>query len=137
MSAEITSRPKFFGLLELDAAGTVLYSKIESAGSPGGAAHDITGRNFFSDVAPFKNVEKLHHRLDSFRQSSSQADSFEFNCDYEDGFVPVRVLVARIYGRSEIRATKSILIHIRKAHDTSAPASTCLAHHEKNVLGCG
>ena len=77
MSSVVTSRPNLFGLLELDTAGTVLYSRIDRDGDAGGVvAPDITGRNFFSDVAPFQNVEEFHRRLDNFRRKDEQAKSF-------------------------------------------------------------
>jgi hypothetical protein len=121
MNSAVMSHQKFFGLLELDAGGTVLYSRIESDGNGADStptmkvAPDMMGRNFYSEVAPFQNVEEFHRRLDSFRNSSQQANSFEFDCDYEDGTVAVRVLLARISERSDARATKSLLVHIRKA----------------------
>ncbi len=111
MSASHHNRHILFGLVELDAAGMVLYSRLEN----GNGRSDLTGYNFFSEVAPFKNVEEFRRRLDEFREGSQQADAMDFNCHYEDGPVRVRVLLARIRDRSERAATKSILLHIRKA----------------------
>lgn len=115
MSRLIRSRQKLFGLLELDAAGTVLYSGIETEGGPDVSPSDVTGHNFYSEVAPFLNVEEFHQRLDTFDRGSEQANSFVFNCDYEDGSVPVRVLLARTRERSNGDHTQSLLVHIRKA----------------------
>jgi photoactive yellow protein len=106
---------KFFGLLELGADGTVLYSRVESEGGGRHPAADITGRNFFSEVAPFLNVGEFREHLDDFRRSSRQANSIHFNCQYEDGPVLVKVLLARVRERSEHDVTKSVLVHIRKA----------------------
>jgi methyl-accepting chemotaxis protein len=106
---------KFFGLVELDAAGKVLYSRVEREGAVAGSpSPDMTGRNFYTEVAPFKNVGEFQHRLDSFSRSSQQADSIHFTCDYEDGPLAVKILLARIRERSEREVTKSILVHIRK-----------------------
>lgn len=116
MSGVISSRRKLFGLLELDAAGTILYSNLDRDDDDAGeATTDVTGYNFFSDVAPFANVEELHRRLDSFKVGSEQAKSFVFDCDYEDGTVPVRILLARARERSEDHTTKSLLLHIKRA----------------------
>lgn len=114
MSSVILSQQKLFGLLELDAAGTVLYSVLESDGNFDGSA-DVAGHNFYSEVAPFMNVEEFHQRLDTFNMSSERAHSFVFDCDYEDGAVPVRVLLARIPVRTNGDHTKSLLVHIKKA----------------------
>lgn len=115
MGHSILSQRKLFGLLELDAAGTVLYSRIEAEAGSDGSPSDVTGRNFYSEVTSFLNAEEFHQRLDSFTRSSQQADSILFTCQYEDGPVPVKVLLARIRERSGDDVTKSILVHIKKA----------------------
>ena len=113
MNSSIISPQKLFGLLELGAAGTVLYSVLD--GSSYSPAGDVAGHNFYSEVAPFMNVEEFHQRLDAFNRGSEQAKSFAFNCDYEDGAVPVRVLLARLRGRTNGDNKKSLLVHIKKA----------------------
>jgi len=115
MSASALASQKFFGLLELDASGLVLYSRLEKDGREDTSAMDITGRNFFSEVAPFKNVEEFQRCLDSFSRGSQQANSIYFTCQYEDGPQDVKVLLARIRERSDHYQTKAILVHIRKA----------------------
>lgn len=115
MNASVIADQKFFGLLELGADGTVLYSQRERDGDRMFPATNITGRNFYSEVAPFRNVAEFQECLDSFIQSSRQADSILFTCQYEDGPVRVKVLLARIRERSRDDVTKSILVHIRKA----------------------
>ena len=115
MSRPIASQRKLFGLLELDTAGTVLYSRIEAEAGSDGSPSDVTGQNFYSEVASFLNVEEFHQRLDTFHRSGERANSFVFHCDYEDGAVPVRVLLARMSGRTNGDLTKSLLVHIKKA----------------------
>lgn len=106
---------KLFGLLEIDPAGTVLYSRIEPDGvSAGPVGPDVTGRNFYTEVAPFKNVGEFRQQLESFNRSSQPASSMDFTCEYEDGPLTVRVLLARIRERTRQDMTKSILVHIRK-----------------------
>jgi hypothetical protein len=106
---------KLFGLFELDAAGTVLYTRPERDGgaAPGGAP-DYTGRNFYTEVAPFRNVVEFRSLLDGFSRGSQPAHSMDFICDYEDGPLSVRVLLARIREHSQADVTKSILVHIRR-----------------------
>jgi hypothetical protein len=109
---------KFYGLVELDAAGTVLYYRVEGDGGRAGLgpALDLTGLNFYTEVAPFRNVGDFRRMLDSFGSSKQPASSLDFVCDYEDGPLAVRVLLARIRERASADATKSILVHVRKAH---------------------
>ncbi len=116
MSRSLLSQQKLFGLLELDMTGTVLYLSIESDNDSDGSAADVIGHNFFSEVAPFVNVEEFQQHLDNFKMSSEQANSFAFNCNYEDGTVPVKVILARINERSNIYRTKSLLVHIKQAY---------------------
>jgi len=115
MSRSILSRQKLFGLLELDEAGTVLYSRVGAEGDPDGSPSDVRGHNFYSEVASFLNVEEFHQRLDTFDRGGEHASSFIFNCDYEDGAVPVRVLLARIRQRTNADHPRSLLVHIKKA----------------------
>jgi hypothetical protein len=115
MSASVIVSQKFFGLLELGTDGIVLYSRAESEGRVRCSAADIAGRNFFNEVAPFRNVGEFRERLDDFRRSSRQANSIHFTCQYEDGPLRVKVLLARVRERSEHDVTKSVLVHIRKA----------------------
>ncbi len=111
MNNLITLHPEWLGLIELDQAGTVLYSRLEK----GGARLDINGRNFYSEVAAFKNVEDFHRLVDAFTKGRNPAGGFSFNCDFDDCRVPVRVLLARMSERSNGARTKSILVHIRRA----------------------
>ena len=109
---------KFYGLVELDADGKVLYSRVEGDGGrpAGGPAPNHSGRDFFTEVAPFRNAGELRGRLVDFSAGSQSAASFDFVCDYDDGPLVVRVLLARIRERTELDVTRSVLVHIRKAH---------------------
>ncbi|MBV9925819.1 MAG: hypothetical protein JOZ96_12445 [Acidobacteria bacterium] len=101
---------KLFGLVELDSAGTVLYARFEGEG-----VSNCAGLNFYTEVATFRNVGKFKDHLESFNRGSQPAQSLHFTCDYEDGPVGVRVLLARMRGRADADVTKSILVHIRRA----------------------
>lgn len=102
---------KLYGLIELDAAGTVLYTRFEADS----ATQNCMGLNFYTEVVPFRNVVEFKDLLDDFRRGPMPAHSTDFTCDYEDGPVYVRVLLARIRERSQADTTKSILVHIRRA----------------------
>lgn len=115
MIATTIGTQKFFGLFELDAAGTVLYSRIEKDGDADTSLADVTGRNFYSQVASFMNVNEFYQRLEAFRQGERRAEATDFTLLYADGPVRARVLLARVRSRAEHGMTKSILVHIRKA----------------------
>jgi hypothetical protein len=120
MSSLILAPQKLFGLLELDPQGTVVFSKLEGDEELSGAA-DIVGHNFFSEVATFLNVAEFRQRFETFDSKPEPSSSFMFNCDYEDGAVPVRVLLARL--REDTKYPGSVLVYIKKA-DSKAPTRT-------------
>lgn len=114
MSSSTQIAQRLYGLFELDPVGTVLYSRVEPDGDGGDGGPDVTGRNFYEEVAPFGNVEEFRRRIVQFTQGGSPADSFRFDCQYDGSALPVRVLLARIRERSSHDRTKSVLVHIRK-----------------------
>src|SRR3954470_19824005 len=67
-----------YGLLELDANGTVLYFKPDREKEVYYSAADLVGRNLFTDVAPLTEAKDFQDRIKSFRRSPSPADSFNF-----------------------------------------------------------
>lgn len=106
---------EMYGLVELDHAGTVLYTHFEGDGAATFSARDFTGLNFYTQVAPFQNAVELRQQLDDFSKGTQPAHTMDFTCDYVDGPVPVRILLARIRERSQDDVTKSILVHFRRA----------------------
>lgn len=116
MSSTILLQQKLFGLLELDAEGKVLYSRIEMEDNSRGSSADVTGHDFYSEVASFLNVKEFQQCVDDFNRSSKRASSFVFNCDYADSIVPVRVLLARIRQRTNNNRLQSLLMHIKKIY---------------------
>ncbi|MCA1817410.1 MAG: hypothetical protein LC746_13650 [Acidobacteria bacterium] len=114
MSATAVARQIIYGLFELDDEGTVLYSRVEPDGETGGATADVSGRNFYEEVAPFENVEEFRRRVAAFAAGSGSADRFNFSCRCGDTAQPVKVLLARVRERMSGTRTKSVLVHIRK-----------------------
>jgi hypothetical protein len=113
-SASLADQQQLFGLFELDTAGNVLYARMEPDGDGNGTAPGATGQNFFETVAPPRNAEELRRRISDFARGDGQADSFHFTCDFGDGPLLLKVLLARIREQSNGGQTKSILLHIRK-----------------------
>src|SRR5215207_9241469 len=95
MSVSLLIAQEPLGLFELDDAGKVLYCRIDSAGT----LPDVTGHNFYNEVAHFDNVEDFRRCVTDFTRGEKPADSFDFACHYEGSDHPVRVLLARIFDR--------------------------------------
>ena len=121
MSSLILATQKLFGLLELDPRGTVIFSTLEGDEKLTGAV-DVVGRNFFSEVATFLNVAEFRQRFETFHSNTEPSCSFTFNCDYEDGAVPVKVLLARL--REDMMYPGSLLVYIKKADPCSKAINT-------------
>ena len=114
MSASINAGPKLLGMFELDAANTVIYSRPEGFGAEDTPpAPGICGLNLFDAGAPLSNADELRRRIDAFRAGAAPADCFYFNCRYEDGTLPVRVLLARMRKPEDTGSATSVLIHVR------------------------
>ena len=110
MSATLLTARDLLGLFELDDAGKILYYRMDSAGT----SADMTGQNFYDEVAPFENVEEFRQCVTDFTLGAKAADSFDFDCHYGGSDHPVRVLLARISERVNVHNTKSVLVHIRR-----------------------
>lgn len=107
-----TAEP-FFGLVELDPAGTIVYSRLENkAADRGGPAVD--GQNFFTDLRPVSNVEDFRELMCQFAHSSVSASHYDFECRAgANGNYAARVSISRICERSDGRITKSFLVHFK------------------------
>ena len=110
MSATLLTGQELLGLFELDVAGKILYCRMDSIGT----SPDMTGHNFYDEVAPFDNVEEFRRCVTEFTRGGEAADSFDFDCHYEGSGHPVRVLLARIREHVNRNNTKSVLVHFRR-----------------------
>ena len=114
MSVSLMTAQELLGLFELDAAGKVLYYRMESAGEPSGTSPDIVGRNFYNEVAGFENVEEFRRCVTEFTRSDAAADSFDFECRYGDFAPRMKVLLARICESENRENTKSVLVYLKR-----------------------
>lgn len=103
------------GLFELDTAGTVMYSRINPGIYAASTAppSDFVGRNFFEEVAPFKNVEEFRRRFRHFACGSDSAEKFTFTCQFEERPAEMKVMLTRISEREFDEDKKLIIVDIR------------------------
>src|SRR5690348_6721256 len=116
MSVALLTAQELLGLFELDGAGKVLYYRKDADEERGGASLNMAGHNFYDEVASFENVAEFRRFVTEFTRGPKAADSFDFDCHYEDSDHPVRVLLARICEHVNRSQTKSILVHIRRGN---------------------
>jgi hypothetical protein len=114
MNTSLNTTQLALGLFELDAEGTVLYHRAEPGGRPDGTA-ELTGRNFYDEVAAFDNADELRRMVEGFLRGGGHAESFDFICQVGGDALLVRVLLARVRERSDLGRTKAVLLHLRGA----------------------
>src|SRR5215210_2318425 len=106
MSAAIFQQQELFGLFELDEFGTILYSRVESSSRLGETVSDLTGKNFFKEIAVFADADAMRKKLSGFRSGTSVADTFRSLYTHEDSHFPVKILLARIRDKGNSAQTK-------------------------------
>ncbi|HEX8707198.1 MAG TPA: PAS domain-containing protein [Pyrinomonadaceae bacterium] len=101
-----------FGLLELDAAGTVTRYSPAQQRQTTLAARDILGRNFFTEVMPARQVSDLQSRFRLFMAQGETLDRSSFIYASEHGPVKVQVLLARVTEKSDAGSEHFALVRI-------------------------
>jgi photoactive yellow protein len=101
-----------FGLLELDAAGTVLRYAPAFEQSPKIKADDVLGHNFFTEVMPAPEIKDCQARFHLFMEQSQMTDKFSTEFSSEQGQIKVQILLARIFEKSERGVERLALVRI-------------------------
>ena len=110
----INTSAKVFGLFELDLMGTVMYSRIDSSNSSVNLPPNLVGLNFFDEVAPVQDSEKLRQRFRYFAKGSDSAEKFTFTSQVDEQPTEVKVLLTQINERDYNGNEKFIIVDIRK-----------------------
>ncbi len=103
-----------FGLFELNASGTVLYSRLRRSNELINSNPEWVGRNYFDEIASFENIEELRQMYKRFITNRQVADNFIFNCRFSETVVPVKVLMARTYEVNYGERANIVIMDIRK-----------------------
>ena len=84
-----------FGVIRLDAAGTVLaYNRAEGE-LAGRHPAEVVGRNFFREVAPCTSVQAFQGSFLAFLQGEEPSRAFRFTFHFPTGSVPVQIAFLR------------------------------------------
>ncbi|HEY0006951.1 MAG TPA: PAS domain-containing protein [Pyrinomonadaceae bacterium] len=110
MNAEPLSYP--FGLLELDARGTVIRYSPASEQNPNVKALDVLGRDFFKDVVPVEQVGEFQNRFQTFMAQGDSIQRFTSTFPSESGQIKVQILLARITEKTEAGRERLALVRI-------------------------
>jgi len=110
----ITSQ-ELFGLFELDTVGTVLYSRVRENNQLLNSKPDWVGQNYFEEVAPFENINEFRRRFTNFVKGRHSAESFTFDCRFQETIIPVKVLMSGAYEVSSSEPANIVILDIRKS----------------------
>lgn len=113
-ASNLTSE-ELFGLFELDAAGTVLYSRVRQDNQLINAKPDWIGQNYFEEVAPFENIGEFRRRFTNFIRGRQTAESFTFDCRFRETIVPVKVMMAGAYEVGSSEPANIVILDIRES----------------------
>jgi photoactive yellow protein len=111
MQADATYEEMPLGLFEVNSDGTVVYYNREGAGA---GVPDMTGRNFFRDVAPVARSEEFQKLIRGFERGAARSQSFYYRFESGGATLPVRVMLSRVRERLHDSESHSVLILIRK-----------------------
>lgn len=86
-----------FGLMELDAAGTVVrYSPAFENRPADHPTREVVGHNFFEEVAPVGEVLGLKGRFLAFMAFGDSVQRFNVRFPYEDFVIEGQIMLARL-----------------------------------------
>ncbi len=85
-----------FGMLELDAAGTVIRYSPAAEQNSHIQPQDILGRNFFTEVAPCEQVKEVKSRFLSFMAFGDAVQKFSITCPIEEKNIKIQIMLARV-----------------------------------------
>ena len=101
------------GFFELDDAGVIRYSST-AAKPAGGGDGSLIGENFF-ESADFKNRDELRRHFRRFIASHEAADSFPFDCLFEDVIVHTKITLTRAFQTEFFPPESIVMLSIRES----------------------
>lgn len=101
-----------FGLLELDAAGTVIRYSPAAELNPLLQPQDILGRNFFTEMAMCEQVNEVKSRFLAFMAFGDTVQKFNIICPVEEKNIKIQIMLARITERVEQGRERLALVRI-------------------------
>ncbi|HEY0385756.1 MAG TPA: hypothetical protein VGC64_07070 [Pyrinomonadaceae bacterium] len=101
-----------FGLLELNAAGSVIrYSPAAEQNSPV-QAQDVIGHNFFTEVAPCQQLSEVKSRFLAFMAFGDDVQKISIVCPVEQMNVKIQIMLARLHEKHDSGRERLALVRI-------------------------
>jgi hypothetical protein len=99
-----------FGLFELDDDGNVRYSRSHA----GGDHVSMIGQNFF-ELFDAESGHDLRRHFKRFIDSREAANSFTFDCPYNEAIVKAKVVMTRAFQTEDFPPESIVMLDIRQS----------------------
>ena len=114
MNNSLLTQTKPFGLYELALDGTVLFYKAGLDNENSANIQNLVGRNFFTEIASFENIDEFQMRFENFVQAHQSVASFTFNGSRNES-QNLRVMLVRLGEGSRDERKRFVLADFRPA----------------------
>ena len=104
----------FFGIYELDSAGTILYSRSHEDAQP---PPSIVGTNFFEEIEPFENADRLRSGIKSFMSGRQSVGSFFFEGIFEESRIKAKILLTRGHETQDDSVSGIVIMDIKNTEN--------------------
>lgn len=115
MISATLSRDSILGFYELDDSGIVKYSRTGNS-ADGVTEHSIIGQDFF-ELAAFRNSGDLKRLFRRFVESREAADSFPFDCCFDNTVVHTKVTLTRAFQTELFPPESIVMLSIRESQN--------------------
>lgn len=102
------------GIYEMDTAGTVLYHRSPNGSQTDAAAANLTGRNFFDELANVQNFGEFQRHFKYFISDSHPTNEFKISFRFRENVLESRVKLVRVSERENNRSSSVIIVDIRQ-----------------------
>jgi photoactive yellow protein len=101
-----------FGLFELDPKGIVIRYSPASEKTPKLPVTEILGRNFFTEIAPVKQVIEFRERFQVFMARGQSIDKFSTRFTQQQQHIKVQIMMAHLAEEPEDGRRRLALVRI-------------------------
>ena len=115
MNTATISRDSVIGFFELDDSGIVKYSRT-GVSADGLSEHSIIGEDFF-ELAAFRNSGELKRLFRRFVESREAADSFPFDCCFDNTVVHTKVTLTRAFQTELFPPEGIVMLSIKESEN--------------------
>lgn len=101
-----------FGLLKLDASGTVIHYSPAAEQNSEVPADNIVGRNFFNDIMPCPQVRQFKSRFLAFMAYGDLVQRFTISFPFEQSGIKAQIVLARITQQAQLGSERLALVRL-------------------------